>query len=103
MLAPVLARARGFARSSISFPPPMRGDGAPTGAVSGFRRTARRISPGGSLPSLAHRTDAPASADAPLRYLSAFAFLGARSMRGPTPRTVLPGAARWRGYEFRPR
>ena len=47
-------------------------------------------------------TGCVSSTDAPLRYLSAFAFLGARTMRGLTPRTVAPGAARGRSYEVRP-
>src|SRR5262245_52777443 len=73
------------------FRPPMRGDGAPKGAVSGFRRTARRISPGGPLPGLTHHTNASASPDAPLAVSVRFRVSRCPAMWGLTPASLLQG------------
>src|SRR5690349_20905664 len=92
--APVLCWARGFARGPSLFPSPERG---------GWRAERRmfRISPErpGSRratreapESDASKTDASASFDAPSRYLSALAFLGCRTVGGPSvAREVVPG------------
>ena len=65
--------------------------------------------PGGSvraaLAGLTHHTDASASADAPSRYLSAFAFLGGRTIRGlylaPLLRRPLGGGITTPAREYR--
>src|SRR5262249_3948073 len=79
--APVLCWARGFARSLSSFPSPERGDGAPKGACSGFRRNGPDYAGRpGSAGSDASKPDASASFDAPPRYPGDWPFTGP----GPT-------------------
>src|SRR5262245_29347705 len=70
--------------------PPMRGDGAPKGAVSGFRGTAR-----GAAGLWRIRRMRPRLPTRHSRYLSAFAFLGGRTMRGQYY-ALLPTSARGR-------
>src|SRR5262245_17719080 len=85
--APVLVRARGFARSLFSFPSPNEGSGAP-------RRRMAWISPdrpvfhgrARNAGSLAHMTRAPASLDAP-RGISGFTPSTVRSDR---PAVLVP-------------
>jgi len=71
---------------ALFFRPPVEGDGAPRwrpgypGCPVGSGLIETHLSP-----------DAPAPLGAPRRYLSAFAFLGARTMRGLLPASLLRG------------
>src|SRR5262249_36184413 len=78
------------------FPSPQaRGMARRADAWSGFRQTGPDFLRAAVISGPdAARESCVSPTDAPRRYLSAFAFLGARTMRGLTPRPVCSGG-RW--------